>query len=69
MREPNEISAIERIGGHAVLTNETEINAAFAARDALEPLDRDAKFRVMTWVVESHDLIPPITLSGFEPSP
>lgn len=51
---------IERGGGHPVLSDEDEIEAAFTARNALEALDMEAQHRVLTWLAEGRDLAPPM---------
>lgn len=51
---------IERVGGHPVLSDEEEIAAAFAARDALDSLGAGGRHRVLTWLAEGCDLTPPM---------
>ncbi len=49
--------SVERVGGQPVLSDSTEIDIAFAARDALNPLGAAAQYRVLTWVAESFGLV------------
>ena len=47
---------IARLGDHVSLSDDAEIDAAYAARQAIEGLDDDAKCRVLTWVASAFDL-------------
>jgi len=47
---------IERVGDTEVLSNEDEINAGFAARDAMAGLSAEGRIRVLSWVASSWDI-------------